>query len=108
MSTPTPGSSSSGRATRCRSRGTQHAVTQTHYQTRGTTRGAQKEEASQGHQRERTLMPVGNQHPLLLSQEELAKIAELIVRQLLANNDAAQTAVAALLPPTSLPAATVV
>ena len=100
MSTPTPGSSSSGRRTRCHNRRTQRAVTQ--------TRGTQREEASRGHQRERTSTPVGDQHPLQLSQEELAKIAELVVRQLPTSTDAAQTAVAALVSPTSLPAATVV
>ena len=58
-----------------------------------------RKKALGGSQRERTSMPVGNQHPLPLSQKDLAKIAELVVRQLPTNNNATQTAAATLVPP---------
>ena len=102
------GSSSSGRGTRHRNRGTQRAVTQTRYETRGTTQGTQREETSRGNQRGRASTSVSDPQPLLLSQEDLSKIAELIVRQLPTNSNAAQTTAAVLGPPTSSPAATVV
>ena len=111
MSTPSRGSLSSGRGSGRRGRGTQCAVTQTPYQTRsrGTTRGApQREQASRGHQSKSTSTPVGDQHPLPLSPEDLAKIAELVVRQLPTSSNAAPTAAAALVPPASSPAVTVV
>ena len=47
MSTPARGSSSSGRGTGHHNHGTQHTVTQTPYQTQGTTQGAQREKGSQ-------------------------------------------------------------
>ena len=111
MSTPARGSLSSGRGTGHRGRGTQHAVTQTPYQTRsqGITRGApQREQASRGRQSKSTSTPAGDQHPLPLSPEDLAKIAELVVRQLPTSRNAIQTAAAALVPPASSPAVTVV
>ena len=48
MSTPACGSSLSGRGTGRRNHGTQHAVTQTPYQTRGTTRGAREGKLHEG------------------------------------------------------------
>ena len=54
---------------------------------------------SRWHQRQKTSTLVGDQHPLRLSQVDLMKIAELAVRQLLTNNNAAQTTAAALVPP---------
>ena len=108
MSTRARGSSSSGRGTRRRNRGTQHAVTQTRYETRGTTQGTQREKASLGNQRGRASTPAGDPQPLPLSQEDLSKIAELIVRQFPTNSNAAQTTAAIVGPPTLLPAATVV
>ena len=53
-------------------------------------------------------MPADDQHPLPLSQDDLVKIAVLVVRHLLTNNNAAQTPAAALVPPALSPATIVV
>ena len=109
MSTPSRSSSSSGRGTGCRKRGTQHTVTQTPYQTRGTTaRGIQRDNPSRGSQRQRTSTPAGNQQSPPLSQEDLAKITELVARQLPIHDNDTQTAASSLVPPASLPATTVI
>ena len=109
MSTPSRSSSSSGRGNGRRKRRTQRAVTQTPYQTRGTTaRGTQRDNASQGRQRQRTSMPAGDRQPLPLSQEDLSKIAELVARQLPIYDNATQTAASSLLPPASSLATTVI
>ena len=53
-------------------------------------------------------MSASGQHPLPLSQEDLAKIAELVIRQLPTNDNATQIAEAALVFPASSTATTVV
>ena len=100
MSTPSRSSSSPGRGTGRRKRGTQRMVTQTPYQTRGTTaRGIQRDNPSRGRQRQRTSTPAGDRQSPPLSQEDLAKIAELVTRQLPIHDNATQTAASSLVPP---------
>ena len=53
-------------------------------------------------------MQAGDQHPLPLSQEDLAKIVELVVSHFPTSSHATQTAVAALVPLALSPAAKVV
>ena len=109
MSTPSHSSSSSGRGTGRRKCGTQRVVTQTPYQTRDTTaRGTQRDNASRGRQRQRASTPADNWQPPPLSQEDLAKIAELVVRQLPIHCSATQTAASSLVPPASSLATTVI
>ena len=109
MKTPSRNSSSSGRGTGRGKRGTQCAVTQTPYETRDTTaRGTQRDNASRGRQRQRTSTPAGDRQPPPLSQEDLAKIAELVTRQLPIHDNAIQTAASSLVPPASSLATTVI
>ena len=109
MSTPSRSSSSSGRGTGRRERETQRAVTQTLYQTRGATaRGTQRDNASRGRQRQKASTPADDRQPPPLSQEDLAKVAELVVRQLPIHDSATQTVASSLVPPASSLATTVI
>ena len=71
-------------------------------------RGTQRDNASRGRQRQRISTPAGDRQPLLLSQEDLAKIAELVTRQLLIHDSATQTTASSLVPPASSLATTVI
>ena len=59
-------------------------------------------------QRQRTSTPAGDRQPSPFSQEDLAKIAELVVRQLPIHDNATQTAASSLVSPASLLATTVI
>lgn len=109
MSNPAHSSSSSQRGARHRNHGTQRTATQTCYKTRGTLKGTQRERESFAKESEwENCDTSGEQQPLPLSQEDLSKIAELIIRQLLTNSNVAQTTAPVLVPFTLSPAATVV